>query len=190
MSIKLFVKTQHEKGKPMDSVERDIDTWMAQMPTAEQPVEELRQRVGRLSRLFDQVLDEVAEAHRISRADWTALSVVIRHGGQCTPTHLARELGLTSGTVSTRIRRLTAAGLLSSTSAGDARSRPVTVTAAGRGLWTSATADRVGREASMVRAALDDRIGPTNALLADLLAGLEERLGTAGRHDLPADPSG
>ena len=161
---------------------------MAQMPAADRAVEELHQRVGRLSRLFDQVLDQVADTWEISRADWTALSVVIRGDG-CTPTELVRELGLTSGTVSTRIKRLTEAGLIESDDgAADARSRPVRATPAGHELWASATADRTRREAAMVRAVFDDAgLADVNRRLAGLLAGLERDLGPGPRHDVPKD---
>ncbi|MEU6564623.1 MarR family winged helix-turn-helix transcriptional regulator [Nocardia nova] len=170
----------------MDSVARDIDTWMAQMPAADRDVEELRQRVGRLSRLFDRLLDQVAAAREISRADWTALSVIIRGDG-CTPTELARELGLTSGTVSTRIKRLSEAGLIAGDSgAVDARSRPVCVTPAGHELWASATADRTRRETALIRAVFDDAdLAAVNARLARLLAALEDDLGLGPKHDVP-----
>lgn len=173
----------------MDSVTRDIETWMAQMPAANQAVEELRQRVGRLSRLFDRLLDRVAEAHQISRADWVALSVIIRCDGPCTPTDLAATLELTSGTVTTRIKRLTESGLIESDAeAADARSRPVRVTAAGRELWAAATADRTRHEAGLLRAVFDDsELATVNDRLAGLLEALEQELGLSSRHDLPTE---
>lgn len=158
------------------------------MPAADRDVEELRQRVGRLSRLFDRVLDQIAAAREISRADWTALSVIIRGDG-CTPTELARELGLTSGTVSTRIKRLTEAGLITGEGgAADARSRPVRATSAGHELWASATADRTRRETALVRAIFDDDgLAEINTRLAVLLAALEHDLGSGPRHDVPGE---
>ncbi len=161
---------------------------MAQMPAADRGVEELRQRVGRLSRLFDLVLDQVADARQVSRADWTALSVIIRGNG-CTPTELARELALTSGTVSTRIKRLTEAGLIESDGgAADARSRPIRATPAGHELWADATAERARRETAMVRAVFDDDgLADVNGRLAELLAALESDLGAGPRHDVPRE---
>lgn len=161
---------------------------MAQMPAADQGVEELRQRVGRLSRLFDRILDQVADAAEVSRADWAALSVVIRGDRPCAPTELARELGLTSGTVSTRIKRLTEAGLIENAAdaGGDARSRPVRATEAGYELWATATAERTRRETATVRAVFDDDgLAATNARLAELLTGLERDLGRGPKHDVP-----
>lgn len=159
------------------------------MPAADRDVEELRQRVGRLSRLFDRILDQVADARGISRADWAALSVIVRSGGACTPTALGRELGLTSGTVSTRIKRLTETGLIENDgAAADGRSRPIRATATGHELWANATAERTDREAALVRAAFpEDVLDDVNDCLAELLDTLERDLGIGPRHDVPRD---
>lgn len=171
----------------MDSVARDIGTWMAQMPANDQPVEELRQRIGRLSRLFDRLLDQIAADHHISRADLAALAVIVRSPNCCTPTDLAEALELTSGTVSTRIKRLTEAGLIETdTTATDARSRPVKLTTRGYELWQAATAARTTGEARLIQAALSDAaLADLNSHLADLLDALEAALGPGPRHDLP-----
>ncbi|MDJ0395864.1 MarR family transcriptional regulator [Rhodococcus sp. G-MC3] len=171
----------------MDSVSRDMTKWMAQMPPADRGVEELRQRIGRMSRLFDGLLDHLAEEHHISRADWAALSVIIRSDEPCTPTELARTLELTSGTVSTRIKRLTEAGLIEGAGDGtDARSRPIRATASGHKTWASATSARTDEEASVVRSALTNaQLTAVNQRLASILEALEVQFGTVGRHDIP-----
>ncbi len=156
------------------------------MPSADQEVEEFRQRVGRMARLFDGLLDRVALVRNISRADWSALSVVIRSVTPCTPTELGRILELTSGTVSTRIKRLTAAGLIEAASdSGDARSRPIKATAIGYEVWADATAVRTHEEAKVIRSSLaDTHLSAVNKQLAQILAALEREFGSAGSHDI------
>lgn len=174
----------------MDSVSAGIEAWMAQMPSADQAVEEVRQRIGRLSRLFDHLLDQVAATHEISRADWTALAVIIRNGNSCTPTELAEALELTSGTVSTRIKRLSEAGLIETNpGATDSRSRPVRTTLAGRDLWRTATATRTAYEARLIRAAVGDgELESLNLQLATVLDAFENDFGPSMEHDLPKNP--
>ncbi|MGU3291545.1 MarR family winged helix-turn-helix transcriptional regulator [Williamsia sp. M5A3_1d] len=162
---------------------------MAQMQSADRAVEEMRQRIGRMSRLFDRLLDQVAASRDISRADWAALAVIVRLGNSCTPTQLAEALELTSGTVSTRIRRLTDAGLVEMDSGAiDSRRRPIRTTAVGSDLWRMATAARTEYESRLVRAALDDReLTSLNAGLSAVLGALEAELGRSGMFDLPED---
>lgn len=173
----------------MDSVSRDIDAWMSHMSATDQAVEELRQRIGRISRLFDRILDRIASSHEISRADWTALSVIVRAGNCCTPTELAESLELTSGTVSTRIKRLTEAGLIETDGGtGDARRRPVKATPSGLELWRTATAARTTYEARLVRTVVDDtELTSLNGRLAAVLDALEADLGVSPQHDLQKD---
>lgn len=168
----------------MDSVGEELSDWLARMPQADREVEALRQRIGRVSRLFDRVLDRVAEDQRISRGDLTTLSVLARADRPCTPTELRHILGLTSGTVSTRLKRLAAAGLIELAEDADGRSRPVRLTAAGQDRWRDATAERVRREERLVGSALSAaELAGANAGLAALLAHLEAEFGRAPRHD-------
>ncbi|MDF0530867.1 MarR family transcriptional regulator [Tsukamurella sp. 8F] len=173
----------------MDSVGRGLAGWLATMSAEDTDplVEAVRQRIGRLARQFDRILDDVANDQDISRGDWTALSVLVRAGRPCTPSDLGRELGLTSGTVSTRIRRLAAAGFAApAPGGGDARSRPITVTRRGRQRWRAATAERTRRERELLRSALDpQQLAAVDDGLAALLGALEQRLGAGGTHDLP-----
>lgn len=174
----------------VDSVDRELDTWLASMSIDDDRgarVEAARQRIGRLSRLFTSVLDDVAAGHRLTVGDWAALSVIERADGPCTPTALAQALTLTSGTISTRLGRLRAAGLVETAGADDGRSRPVRLTPDGHARWAAATADRVSIERGLFDEALDDRsLDALNPLLATLLARFEQRYGPAPRHDRTA----
>lgn len=179
---------QPADGSP-DSVARDLGTWMAQIPAPATgrpaATEAARQRIGRLSRLFGRVLEEVADEHGLSVGDLEALSALQRTPGPCTPTALAQLLGVTSGTISTRLRRLEAAGLVEAADVAerDGRSRPVRLTSAGRRRWSAATAGRLDLERERFAVLDDAALARLNDALGLLLAEYERRYGAASRHD-------
>ncbi|GAC69494.1 MarR family winged helix-turn-helix transcriptional regulator [Gordonia soli] len=173
-----------ERVGPVDSVSREIAEWVDVMDDVDRPVEEARQRIGRLARLFGATMEDIASDCDLSLGDCEALSVIVRAGGRCTPTELGQTLGLTSGTVATRLRRLTAAGSVEAdTSAADGRSRPIVVTAAGRERWRAATRRRTDAEAALFATLSSADLDTLNALLRTLLARYEATLGPAPRHD-------
>jgi DNA-binding MarR family transcriptional regulator len=75
-------------------------------------VDELRAQVGRQSQALQAAVDDVdqaaATALGVNRTDLRCLEVLIR--GESTPSALAAELGLTSGSVTTMLDRLTELG--------------------------------------------------------------------------------
>lgn len=168
----------------IDSVDRELTGWLAAMPDVDPQVEAARQRIGRLSRLFARLLEDVAVTQRISLGDWEALSVLVRTGRPSTPTAIGEALGLTSGTVSTRLKRLASAGLIEVLSDADGRSRPVRLTPAGRRRWRAATAARVAAERELFGALSAPECKQLNATLSTLLAQYESRFGIASRHDV------
>ncbi|GAB3986112.1 MarR family transcriptional regulator [Actinoallomurus acanthiterrae] len=172
---------------PPDSVGADFAEWIEQMPSGVDPgVEAARQRIGRIARQFERVLERVADRQGVTVGDWAALSVLQRSGPpyERTPKQLADALGLTPGTISVRVDRLARAGLVEPAPATDGRSRPIRLTAEGRRLWSDATAQRTIEDRRLFLLALDrEELDRLNALLGPLLARLEEEFGPAPRHD-------
>jgi DNA-binding MarR family transcriptional regulator len=171
-------------GPGADSVAAELPTWMTQLPGVRPEVEAARQRIRRLARLFDEVLSDAASDHALTVGDWEALSVLQRHGPphEGLPTDMARTLGITSGSMSLRIDRLTRAGLVEPgpRDDGDGRSRPVRLTASGQARWRLATEERTRVEHDLVAGALDpDQLEVLNGLLMPLLERFEEELGHA-----------
>ena len=167
-----------------DSVAAELPSWMTHLPGARPEVEGARQRIRRLARLFDEVLSDAAADHDLTVGDWEALSVLARrdppHEGL--PGDIARTLGLTSGTMSLRIDRLSRAGLVEPgpRADGDGRSRPIRLTADGRRRWRAATDERIRVEDGLVTGALDvEHLDALNDLLAPLLRHFEAELGHA-----------
>ncbi|MFP5022409.1 MarR family winged helix-turn-helix transcriptional regulator [Pseudonocardia phyllosphaerae] len=168
----------------MDSVGDELDAWVARMDGVDPQVEAARQRIGRISRAFTELLHAVAREQGISVGDWEALSVLVRDPGPCAPSTLARSLGLTAGTVTTRLRRLTGAGLVEQVPDADGRSRPVRLTDAGYAAWRDATAARTRAEAELFGVLSASDLAATNALLGRLLERLESEVGPVSRHDV------
>ena len=172
---------------PHDSVHAEIGAWIAQMPDGVDPgIEAARQRIGRISRQFEAVLARAADRHQLTVGDLAALSVLRRSGppDTCTPKELAEALGVTSGTISVRIERLTKLGLVEPVAATDGRSRPVRLTRKGRQRWSAATRQRTTHEQQLFTSALDDQqLAELNALLGALLRRYEEAFGPASQHD-------
>ncbi|GAA3579749.1 hypothetical protein GCM10022222_75700 [Amycolatopsis ultiminotia] len=170
-----------------DSVGAGLAAWLRVMPGGVDPdVEAARQRIGRLSRQFEQLLRRVAADYGCTAGDWQALSALQRSGPAAvlTPKELGDLLGVTSGTVSVRIDRLARAGLIERVSAADGRSRPVRLTRKGRARWAAATKKRTEDEQALFTAAFDSgRMTELNGLLAELLARFEAELGPSAPLD-------
>lgn len=170
-----------------DSVAGELGTWMTHLHGVEPDVEAARQRIRRLARLFDRVLSDAAAHHGLSVGDWEALSVLQRAGKphELLPGQLAGALGVTSGTMSVRIDRLTRAGLVEPAPAGpaDGRRRPVRLTTRGRDRWQAATDERTRREHDLLANTLEARdLDQLNRQLATLLSRFESELGRAPTH--------
>lgn len=169
----------------MDSVTEELDSWLSQMRDVDGAVEAARQRIGRLSRLFVRVLKTAADEQGVSVADLETLSVIRRNGGSVLPSRIAAELNLTSGSVSTRLRRLERADLAHADSPDlqDGRVRRVRLTEQGLQTWREGTAHRTNREADLFAVLDDATLGVLNKALTTLLARFEEEFGVVSRHD-------
>lgn len=166
-----------------DSIALSLDVWMRELPGTDPAVESARQRISGLGRLLERGLERIAEGHGFTLGDWDALSALQRSGPpyERLPKELAGAMGITSGTVTVRIDRLAAAGLVERLGArADGRSRPVKLTAKGQERWRVATAERTAMEDSLTRAALDPGdLAALNTLLSKLLTSFEADLGAA-----------
>jgi DNA-binding MarR family transcriptional regulator len=170
-----------------DSVDTDLAGWIAAMPAGVDPdIEAARQRIARIARQFEHILHRAAARHDLTVGDWQALSVLHRSGKPyvLTPKELTEILGVTSGTISVRIDRLTQAGLIEPVTSTDGRSRPVTLTRKGRQRWSAATKVRTDEERQMFTDALaDTQLADLNTLLSALLTRFEAEFGPASQVD-------
>jgi DNA-binding MarR family transcriptional regulator len=171
--------------EPQDSVDRESEAWLAELPGIDAAIEAARMRLQRIARQSERMLSEIATRHDLTLGDWETLSVLRRAGVPytMTPSELMAALNVTSGTVSVRIERLSQAGLIEpASSVADGRSRPVRLTPEGKRRWRAATDMRTVFEEQLFRRALDsEQIEQLNALLRALMLEWEAELGPPPR---------
>jgi DNA-binding MarR family transcriptional regulator len=132
--------------------------------------------LGRVDAAHRRLRTRVAHRLGVTVTDLTAL-LVVSEADESTPKHLAAELGLTTGSVTTVIDRLVDAGQVRRTPrAGDRRSILVELTAAGRhtiqivtGLYLGAIAIALESSSNSVSTQILDSLQHT----ADALDGAE-----------------
>ena len=170
---------------PRDSVDREADAWLAELPGVDSGVEAARMRLLRLARQSERILSEIASRHGLTLGDWETLSVLRRSGAPytMTPSDVMKALKVTSGTVSVRLERLTQAGLVEPAGGtADGRSRPVRLTSEGKRRWRAATNMRMEFEEKLFRRALGmEQIEHLNGLLRALMVEWETELGPPPR---------
>lgn len=110
--------------------------------------------IRRLGKVLDSEMEKNLAEHSLSRADWELLDAVanVRASGEAVPSAVARQLGITPGSVTPRLDRLATAGLITrgvTGEGGDGRNRPVQLTDVGERRW---------REVVDARNAADERL--------------------------------
>jgi DNA-binding MarR family transcriptional regulator len=185
LKIDLALSTFKTSGGGVDSVGAELDSWLAQMIHVDAEIEAARQRIGRLSRAFVRVLESAAAEESVTVGDLETLSVIRRLAGAAMPGQIATALHLTSGTVSTRLRRLEAAGLVQPGPPDplDGRVRRTRLSPRGLQVWRSGTARRTKREAALFDDLDPAQLHALNATLSTLLERFERELGGVSRHD-------
>src|SRR5262249_42188010 len=110
--MKVSARTSPARG--LDSVDLELDAWLAELPGVDPLTEAARMRLLRLGRQLERALARTAEEHGMTLGDWEALSVLRRSAApyQLPPTVLAQALVITTGTMSVRLDRLLKAGLI------------------------------------------------------------------------------
>jgi DNA-binding MarR family transcriptional regulator len=169
----------------VDTVDRELSAWMAELPGVDEDIEAARMRLLRLGRQLERLLSGIAARFGMTFGDWETLSVLRRESSryQLSPTELAQALSVTSGTMSVRIDRLVKAGLVEPVAgAADGRSRPVRLTSAGHERWEAATRVRTQTEAELFAHALTEQeVTHLNGLLRAVMSSFESGLGPAPR---------
>jgi DNA-binding MarR family transcriptional regulator len=168
-----FVFKQMESSYPSrdmrDSVDKVIDAWRELRPDLDASPIGVVARLRRVRSHFDQELDAFFADHDLTLADFEMLTTLRRLGGASSQRGLMHALRLTSGTVSVRIDRLVAAGLVTrKPDPQDGRGAIVALTAEGHSRFDAAAPAHLANEDRLL-AALDSG---ERAQLADLLRKL------------------
>jgi DNA-binding MarR family transcriptional regulator len=142
---------------PPDSVDRLIAEWRAVRPDLDFSPLGVVARLGRVRAHIDRELEAQFSRHGITAPGFAVLVTLARlqEPDGVPQRRLMEELGLTSGTVSVRIDRLEADGLVArAADAGDRRNTRITLTERGRDLFERVVPEHLGNERRLL-AALD-----------------------------------
>lgn len=161
----------------MDQVDRIIAQWNSERPDLDVgPMATL----GRLKRLADHLLGEVAEvykAHGLTAASFDVLATLRRAGAPyaLSPSALIGWTMVTSGTMTNRLDRLEEAGLIErQANPEDGRGSVVALTPAGFALIDRVVAEHVANQARLVAQLPEDLRGPLDTALRVWLAAFED----------------
>lgn len=160
-----------ERGRPPDHVARVRAQWSAVRPDLDTAPIGVLARLGRARAYVEHAMDEWLAEYGLNRTGWDVLLSLRREGPpyRLSPTRLYGGLMRTSGTITHRLRRLEAAGLVARVpSDEDGRSVLVELTPEGLALVDRLVSEHLARERELL-APLTARQRDT---LADLLATL------------------
>jgi DNA-binding MarR family transcriptional regulator len=140
-------------GELRDEVDDLVAEWRAERPDLDvQPLQVLS-RISRLARHLDRARRSAFAAHELESWEFDVLSALRRQGPpyQLSPGALLRATLVTSGTMTNRIDRLAAAGLVRRhPDPQDKRGVLVVLTAEGRDRVDAALADLLGSEEALL----------------------------------------
>lgn len=143
---------------PPDEVDQLVAAWRRERPDLDVAPMEVLSRVSRLARHLDRERGVAFAAHGLESWEFDVLAALRRAGApyQLTPGQLVRETMVTSGTMTNRVDRLVARGLVGRAERPeDRRGVMVSLTATGRERVDAALADLLDAERAIL-AALSD----------------------------------
>lgn len=139
--------------QPTDEVDRLVGAWRRERPDLDVTPMEVLSRISRLARLLDRRRAAAFSAHGVEAWEFDVLAALRRSGDpyQLTPGQLLQETLVTSGTMTNRVDRLSARGLVAREEhPGDRRGVLVRLTDEGRDAVDAALADLLQAEHAML----------------------------------------
>jgi DNA-binding MarR family transcriptional regulator len=136
-----------------DEVDRLILAWQRERPDLDVAPMEVLSRVSRLARHLDRARSQAFETHGLESWEFDVLAALRRAGPpyQLSPGKLLKETLVTSGTMTNRVDRLAARGLVERLpDPGDRRGVLVQLTPAGRDGVDAAMADLLAHERALL----------------------------------------
>ncbi len=141
--------------RPIDEVDVLVDAWRRERPDLDVGPLEVLSRVSRLARHLDLARREAFEAHDLEPWEFDVLAALRREGAPYTlsPGRLLQVTLVTSGTMTNRIDRLEAKGLVARVpDPNDGRGVQVVLTADGRTRVDDALTDLLAHEREILSA--------------------------------------
>jgi DNA-binding MarR family transcriptional regulator len=171
-------------GALRDEVDDLVAAWRGQRPDLDVEPLQVLSRVSRLARHLDIARRSAFSGHDLESWEFDVLSALRRAGPpfQLTPGALLRATLVTSGTMTNRIDRLAASGLVRrEPDPKDRRGVLVTLTERGRSAVDAALADLLDRERKLLAGLDEDQRQALAGLLRTLLAPFDADQQGAGR---------
>jgi DNA-binding MarR family transcriptional regulator len=134
---------------PADDVDRIVEAWRRERPDLDVAPLHILSRVSRLARHLDLARGSAFAKHGLEGWEFDVLSALRRAGPpyELSPGQLVAQMLVTSGTMTNRVDRLTARGLVGrGRDPSDRRGVKVTLSTAGRTVVDSAMADLLDQE--------------------------------------------
>ncbi len=178
-------------GQLSDEVDELVTAWRTQRPDLDVEPLQVLSRVSRLARHLDIARRGAFASHGLEAWEFDVLSALRRAGPpfQLTPGALLRATLVTSGTMTNRIDRLTAAGLVRrGPDPRDRRGVLVTLTDRGRTVVDAAFTDLLDREHELLAGLPDGQRQQLADLLRTLLAPFDSA--SPGGQAPPNPPQG
>lgn len=161
----------HSLDEPADDVDRIVAAWASERPDLDVSPLQVLSRISRLARRLDQARSAAFAGHGLEGWEFDVLSALRRAGQpyRLTPGALVAQTLVTSGTMTNRVTRLSARGLVTrNPDPGDGRGVLVALTTTGRDLVDAAMADLLAYEQTILADLRPDE--------REVLAGLLRRL--------------
>jgi DNA-binding MarR family transcriptional regulator len=136
-----------------DEVDRLVEAWRRERPDLDVAPMEVLSRVTRLARHLDRARSQAFETHGLESWEFDVLAALRRAGApyQLSPGRLLKETLVTSGTMTNRVDRLAARGLVERLpDPGDRRGVLVQLTSTGRDSVDAAMADLLAHERNLL----------------------------------------
>jgi len=172
-------------GAVPDRTDRVLHQWAQVRPDLEVASVGIISRLARLRAIIDEEQEAVFAEHGISNPTFTTLVTLVRinQPGGISQRRLADEMGLTPGTVSARVDRLVADGLVvRSPDPADKRGSLVTLTDRGRDLFEAIVPAHLANQVRLLGSLTADEQATLAGLLRKLLVAFE---GSAELENLP-----
>jgi DNA-binding MarR family transcriptional regulator len=168
---------QISEGAPDDHVDRVRAQWAEARPDLDTAPLAIVARLGRAAAFLDQAVNALMARYGLSRPYWDVLASLRRAGPpfELSPTDLYRGLMRTSGTMTHRLRRLEADGLIERVpDPADGRSSLVRLTPKGLALVDEIGPLHLENERKQLTALSDADLAALEDILRRLLVSLEE----------------
>ena len=173
-----------ESSTPRDSVDALLSSWAERRSDLDFSPVAIVSRLGRIRSHMDAEIDGVLAAHDLTAPGFAVLVTLARvdDGGGVSQRRLMDELGLTSGTVSVRMDRLVADGLVGRRpDPASARTTLISLTERGRELFERVVPAHLANERRLLGALSAEELDTLAGLLRKLLVEFEGSQPPAGR---------